>query len=215
MIENQELLQSLNWRYATKKFDPTRKIPAEDWAVLEEALRLSPSSYGLQPWKFIVVTNQAVKEQLVPFSWDQRQIADCSHLVVFTFKKIVTEEDADAFVAFIARTRGVAPETLNFYRDMMVGDIVKGPRSKIADVWASRQTYIAMGNFLTCAALLGLDVCPMEGLDPLRYDEILGLTESAYRTVAACPVGYRASDDKYASLAKVRFPASDVIRHID
>jgi nitroreductase len=212
-ISSDSLLQQLTWRYATKKFDPSKKISAADWAVLEQALILTASSYGLQPWKFIVVTDPALKAKLRPASWNQSQVEDCSHLVVFTAKQDVTEADVDAFIARTAEVRGTTVESLAGYKGFMMGDLVNGPRHAIIDQWAARQTYIAMGNLLTSAALLGIDTCPFEGIEPAKYDEILGLTGSGYATVAACPVGYRAADDKYASAPKVRFEAKDIIDH--
>lgn len=212
-ILGESLLQQLNWRYATKKFDPSKKISPADWAVLEQALVLTPSSYGLQPWKFVVVTDPALKAKLRPASWNQSQVEDCSHLVVFTAKQDITEADVDRFIARTAEVRGATVESLAGYRGYMVGDLVKGPRHAIIHEWAARQTYIAMGNLLTSVALLGIDTCPFEGIEPAKYDEILGLQGSGYATVAACPVGYRAADDKYASAPKVRFKAKDIVEH--
>jgi len=212
-ITGESLLQQLNWRYATKKFDPTRKIPAADWAVLEQALVLTASSYGLQPWKFIVVTDPSLKTKLRAASWNQGQVEDCSHHVVLTAKQDISEADLDRFIARTAEVRGVTAESLAGYRGFMLGDLVNGPRHAIINEWAARQAYIAMGNLLTSAAVLGIDACPFEGIEPAKYDEILGLQGTGYGTVAACPVGYRAADDKYASAPKVRFEAKDVVDH--
>ncbi len=213
-ISTDTLLEAHHWRYAVKKFDPARRIPADTWDALEQALVLSASSYGLQPWKFLVVNNPELREKLVPVSWNQRQVADASHFVVFTIKNKTTEADVDRLIAKTAAVRNIPAEELAFYKDMIMSDVVVGPRSAIADVWASRQVYLAFGNLLTSAALLGIDTCPMEGLDPVKYDEILGLTGSGYSTIAACPCGYRAADDLYATLAKVRYPRSEIIQHI-
>ncbi len=212
-IPGDSLLQQLNWRYATKKFDATRKISEGDWGTLEKALILTASSYGLQPWKFIIVTDPALKAKLRPASWNQSQVEDCSHLVVFTAKQDVTEADVDRFIARIAEVRGVSLESLAGYKGFMMGDLVNGPRHAIIGEWAARQTYIAMGNLLTSAALLGIDACPFEGIEPAKYDEILGLKGTGYTTISACPVGYRATDDKYATAAKVRFEAKDIVEH--
>jgi nitroreductase len=210
-ISGESLLEQLNWRYATKKFDFAKKIPPADWTVLEQALVLTASSYGLQPWKFIVVTDPALKTKLRPASWNQAQVEDCSHLVVFAAKQDISEADVDRFIARVAEVRGVSVESLAGYRGFMVGDLVQGPRHAIIQEWAARQTYIAMGNLLTSAALLGIDACPFEGLEPVKYDEILGLDGTGFATVAACPLGYRAADDKYASTPKVRFETGDII----
>jgi len=214
MISREQLLAPLNWRYATKQFDPVRKISDADWAALEEALILTPSSFGLQPWNFVVVTDPAIREKLVPFSWGQRQPADCSHFVVFTIRENFGVADIDALLSRTIEVRGGELDKLNAYRDMMIGDLINGPRSKWIQEWMARQAYIALGNFMTSAALLGIDTCPMEGLDPVKYDEILGLSDLGLATVVACPAGYRSADDKYASLAKVRFTAEKLITRI-
>jgi nitroreductase len=213
-ISNETLLAQLRWRYATKKFDPTRKISADDWRTLEEALVLTPSSYGLQPWKFIVITDPVTKEKLVPVSWGQRQVADASHLVLFAIKTNLTADDIDHFLKRIAAVRGLNKDSLATYRQMMVGDVVEGDRSKVVAEWAARQVYIALGNFLTSAAMLGIDTCPMEGFEPAKYDEILGLPARGLAATVAAVAGYRAADDKYAMLPKVRFPAEEVIEYV-
>jgi nitroreductase len=212
-ISPEALLQSLRWRYATKRFDASRTIPAAAWAALEEALVLTPSSFGLQPWKFIVITDLTTKRALVPFSWNQTQVADCSHHVVFAIKKGITLADVDRFTAAIAESRGVAVETLKGYREMMAGFIGSATEQGWIDVWATRQVYIALGQFMTSAALLGVDACPMEGIDPAQYDDFLGLKAQGYQTVVACAAGYRAADDKYATLPKVRYPAAEIVQH--
>ena len=214
MISREQLLEPLNWRYATKQFDPARKISDADWAALEEALILTPSSYGLQPWNFIVVTDPAIRQSLVPFSWGQRQPADCSHFVVFAIKKNFGVADINALLDRTVEVRGGDRSKLDAYGDMMIGDIVNGPRSKWIKEWMARQAYIALGNFMTSAALLGIDTCPMEGMDPAKYDEILGLPERGLATVVACPAGYRSAGDKYALLPKVRFAAEQLITRI-
>ncbi len=206
----QQLIRQLNWRYATKKFDPNRKISADDWATLAEALVLTPSSFGLQPWKFIVVTDPATKEKLVPASWGQRQVADCSHLVVFAIKKDIGERDIDAHLDRVAEVRQVPRESLAGYRDAMINTLQNRDRNQ----WAARQVYIALGNFLTCAALLGIDACPMEGIEPAKYDEILGLAERRLATVVVAAAGYRDATDEYARLKKVRFPKHEVVLEI-
>src|SRR5512133_1419198 len=213
IISSDSLLQQLAWRYATKKFDPSKKVSADDWAVLEEALILTASSYRLQPWKFIVVTDPALKAKLRPASWNQSQVEDCSHLVVLTAKQDITEADVDHFIERIAEVRGATVESLAGYKGYMVCDLVNGPRHTIIHEWAARQTYIALGNLMTSAALLGVDACPFEGIEPAKYDEILDLKGTGYSTISACPLGYRAADDKYASAPKVRFEAKDVVEH--
>jgi nitroreductase len=210
-ITTTDLLEHLNWRYATKQFDSSKTISTEVWTALEDSLVLTPSSYGLQPWKFLVVTSQELKEKLKPLSWNQSQVTDCSHYVVFTIKKNLTAEHVDHFVARTAEIRGGSVEAIAGYRNMMVSDVVYGARSMNVNEWATRQTYIALGNFMTSAALLGVDTCPMEGIEPTKYDNLLGLPAKGYAAVVACAAGYRSAEDKYASLAKVRFLKSELI----
>jgi len=213
-ITTTNLIECLQWRYATKKFDPAKIIPAETWQALVDSLVLTPSSYGLQPWKFIVITNPELKTKLQPLSWNQVQVTDCSHYVVFAIKKNLNAEHVDRFVARTAEVRNSSVESISGYRNMMVADVVDGARSFNVNEWASRQTYIALGNFMTCAALLGVDTCPMEGIEPVNYDKVLELLPQGYTTVVACAAGYRSEDDKYATLAKVRFATDDVVTTI-
>jgi nitroreductase len=213
-IDREQLLTQLHWRYATKQFDPQRKISAENWAALEDALVLTPSSFGLQPWKFVVVTDRATRETLLPASYGQRQIVDASHLVVFAIKKNLGEQDVDAHINRLAEIRGGSRESLAGSRDIMVGSIVKGLDNAARNTWAAYQVYIALGNFLTSAALLGIDACPMEGIEPEKYDEILGLEKRGLGAIVVATAGYRLATDKYAALKKVRFPKEEVLWRI-
>tara|TARA_R110000850_G_scaffold9033_32_gene33419 strand:- start:2740 stop:3381 length:642 start_codon:yes stop_codon:yes gene_type:complete len=212
---NEILIEKLRWRYATKMFDPEKKISENDWKTLEDALVLTPSSYGLQPWKFYVIQNQELKESLVPASYKQQQVADCSHLLVFAVKKAMAEEDIDQLIEVTASARGTTPESLEFFRNMMIGDIVEGPRSKDSVTWAKLQSYIALGNFMTSAAMLNIDCCPMEGFVPEMYDAALGLTAKGLTTAVVCPAGYRSENDKYATSPKVRYSKEHLIERID
>lgn len=213
-MNHDEIIHSLNWRYATKKFDATKKIAEKDWKVLSESLRLAPSSYGLQPWKFLVVQNRETLKKLTPLSWGQTQVEDCSHFVVFTTMTKVSEEHIKKFIKKTADVRGVDAATLQGYQDMMIGDVVKGPRSEIAKWWAQRQAYIAMGFVMETAALLKVDTCAMEGIDPAGYDKVLGLEGTEWGTVAAVACGYRHAEDKYQGMKKVRFDTNDVIKFV-
>jgi nitroreductase len=211
---NEQLIAALNWRYATKVFDAAKKIPAGTWRTIEQSLVLTPTSYGLQPYKFLVVQDPAKRAELLPHSWGQKQVVDCSHFVVFTARTEMKKMDVDKLVARISSVRGVPAESMAPYWNMMVGDVVNGPRGKKAHEWAARQAYIALGNLMTCAAVLGVDACPMEGLVPAEYDRILKLEGNGFATVVACALGYRAASDKYAGLAKVRYEAKDLIQTI-
>jgi len=211
-IDSETLIHHLQWRYATKKFDPAAKIPAAHWTTLEHALRLTPSSFGLQPWKFVIVTNPAVRAELRKAAYNQTQITDASHLVVFTMNKDLGPADVERFIAHIAKVRGVKPEALEGYKQSILASVGR-PREQV-EAWAARQVYIALGNFLTSAALLGIDACPMEGFEPPKFNQILGLDKQGYSAVVLATAGYRAADDPYAKLAKVRFEPEDVIVHV-
>ena len=208
-----QLLASLEWRYATKAFD-TRKLPDATWAALEESLRLAPSSYGLQPWKFIVVNDPALRSKLRPVSWNQSQVTDASHLVVFARRTEVTETDVNEFFNQMVSERGADATKLEPYRQMMLGGVVKGKDAAAQKDWAARQVYIALGQLMGAAAAMAIDTCPLEGIDPDAYTEILGLKGTGYEVVVACAVGYRSSEDKYAGMKKIRFPAARVISRV-
>ncbi len=210
IVSNEKLREQLQWRYATKRFDAARKISQEDWETLEECLRLSPSSFGLQPWKFIVVQDQELRRALRPKTWDQPQIEEASHLVVFTVKKQVNALDVERLMTHIAETRDIPRASLADYQRLILGFLTP---DFDAHAWAIRQVYLALGQFLTAAALLGIDACPMEGFEPAAYDRLLKLEESGYNSVVLVTAGFRASDDPYAHAKKVRFAATDIIEY--
>ena len=213
-ITTEQLLSSLRWRYATKSFDPARKISAATWAALEDALVLAPSSFGLQPWRFLVVGDTAIRAKLRPHSWDQAQVTDASHFVVILARTEITTGDIAHFIDRVAEVRGQPATALDSYRQIMEGSLLTDARKPHLHDWAARQAYIAMGQLMTAAAVLGIDTCPMEGFDPSKYDEILGVRKDGYATIAAVALGYREAGDKYATLPKVRYPKAEVIKTI-
>lgn len=213
-IGEETLLDALKWRYATKQFDPAKKIAPATWTALEDALVLSPSSFGLQPWKFVVVDDPAIREALVAKSWGQRQVVDASHLVVFTVKHPLTADDVHRHIVRTSEVQGTPLEKLAGFEKVVAGFLEKPPYPLDLQAWSTRQVYLALGNFMTAAALLGVDTCPMEGLDPAGYDAVLGLEGSGYFTVAACPAGYRAETDKYSAAPKVRFEKHHMITRL-
>lgn len=213
-ISQQTLLEALNWRYATKAYDATKKISDDLWKTLEQSLVLAPSSYGLQPYKFLVVKDAAKRAELRPHSWGQPQITDASHLVVFAARTTLTEAHVKEFIQLVSEVRGVPTDALAGYRDMMLGTLVTGPVSAVIHHWAARQAYIALGELLTSAALLGVDATPMEGFNPAEYDKALGLEGSGYSAVVVAALGYRSTEDKSASLPKVRFSAQQLIETV-
>ncbi|GAB5562608.1 MAG: NAD(P)H-dependent oxidoreductase [Synoicihabitans sp.] len=212
-VSNAQLLEALNWRYATKQFDSARKIEDGIWQTLEEALILAPSSFGLQPWKFVVVKDEAVKDQLVAASWNQTQPRDCSHFVVLAVKRDIGDDHLDRYMARTAEVRGTSVESMTPFRNVIKGSLDAARKEGRLDVWQTHQIYIALGQFMAAAALVGVDTCPMEGIVPVKYDEILGLEGTGWATVVACAAGYRSENDKYATRPKVRFPTEEVIEY--
>jgi nitroreductase len=211
MTTSTEIQKKLEWRYATKAFDPAKKIPAEKWETLENSLLLAPSSMGLQPWKFIVVENADLRAKLRPVSYNQSQITDASHLVVLAAHKGVDEKFIDRYVDRIMQVRGVTRESLAGYEKSMKDALLTRTDK---NTWAARQAYIAMGFILETAALLEVDACPMEGFNPAAYDELLGLNSTEYGSVAVVALGYRSPQDPFQNAAKVRFPKAEVLTHI-
>lgn len=203
------ILNALNWRYAVKQFDPTRKIDAAVWADLEKSLALTPSSFGLQPWQFLIVDNPDVRAQLVPHSWHQRQVADASHLVIMAVRTSIDHAYINSYLDDVAATRQTNRDALAGFEKMLTG-----AASMLTPEWAARQAYIALGQFMLAAALLDIDTCPMEGFSAPDYDRILGLADHGLTTAVLCPAGYRAPTDSYAAAPKVRWPVADVVKHI-
>ena len=213
LLKPSELEAQMRWRYACKKFDTDRTIPPETWSTLEQSLILSPSSFGLQPWKFVVVKTQEMKERLVAASYGQAQVRDCSHLVVFATRDPMTEDDVHRYLDRIVQVRGVTRESLAGFQKVMLAFLAKPPEGLSLNEWAARQTFIALGTFMTAAAAIGLDTCQLEGIVPSKYDEILELPAMGYHTVVACAAGYRSAHDRYATVPKVRFATEDVVIH--
>jgi nitroreductase len=213
-FSKENLIAAMNWRYATKMFDPTIMIDKETLQALLDTLVLTPSSYGLQPWKFIIVQNPTMRKNLREASWNQAQVEDCSHMVVFAIKETLDIAHVEHYLSRMAQVRGLELQTFDGLKKMLIGDLISGPRSKVITEWAARQAYIALGNLMTACAVLGVDACPLEGINPVKYDEILGLEGSGFKTVVACPIGYRKASDKYALAKKVRFTNDEVIQFI-
>lgn len=204
------LIESLNWRYACKKFDSEKKLSEQDVNTLLETMRLTASSYGMQPWSFVRVTNPELRAKILEHSWNQKQVVDASDLFILCAKTNIDEAMVDAYIDDIVKTRKVAKETLEGFKKMMMYTIAWDDARKAT--WAEKQIYIAMGTLLTACATLKIDSCPMEGFVPAKVDEVLGLRDMGLRSVLMCPVGYRAADDNYADLEKVRFESSEVIK---
>ena len=192
-----------NWRYATKKFDSTKKISTEDLNTLKEAIRLSSSSYGLQLYKVLIVENPELRAKIQPAAWGQSQIVDASHLIVFANQTNVTEADIDGYLKNVAETRNIPETALSGYGDFMKGGILSRSDDDKAN-WTSKQTYLALGNLLNAAAELKIDVTPMEGFVPAQVNEILGLNELGLNATLIATVGYRHEEDATQYQKKVR-----------
>ena len=204
------VIEAMKWRYATQKFDTTKKLTEEQIDELLQAIILSPSSFGLQPWKFILVTNPEVRKKLREVGYNQLKITEASHLIVFTVEKNIDEKLADKFIESISKIRGVNIADLKGYADMIKGSIAsRTPEQNVE--WATRQVYIALGVLITSAAIQGIDVGPMEGFDPKKFDEILGLEKMGLESKVIAAVGFRASDDPSASYKKVRYSQDEIV----
>lgn len=197
------ILEHRTWRYATKKFDTTKKVSDEDLETLLEATRLSASSYGLQPYHVIVVSDQKVKEQLKPASWNQSQITDASHIIVFANATEFGEELVDDYLTNVSETRNIPEEGLKGYSDFMKSKLIDLPTETKSN-WTARQAYIAFGNLMQAAAELKIDTCPMEGFESDKYNEILGLEDKNLNAAVVLAVGYRSAEDETQHLPKVR-----------
>ena len=194
---------NLNWRYATKKFDISKNIPEVDLEQLLEAIRLSPSSYGLQPYQVFVIKNPELREKLKAAAWNQPQIVDASHLLVFANLKEIDKVYVDAYLDMIADTRNQTREDLSGLENMLDNTVLKFSSEK-KNQWASNQAYIVLGNLLSAAANSKIDACPMEGFEAIKFDEILGLKEIGLTTAVIATLGYRSSEDKQQYAIKVR-----------
>ena len=207
------VLEHRTWRYATKKFDSTKKVSEQDLETLLEATRLSASSYGLQPYHVFVVTNPKIREKLKPVSWGQSQITDASHLIIFANVVDFGEELVDAYVHNASTTRNIPTESLKGYADFMKSKLLELP-SETKNNWTTKQAYIAFSNMMQAAAELKIDTCPMEGFDHDAYNEILGLTEKDLNAAVVLAIGYRSEEDGTQHLAKVRKSKEELFTHI-
>jgi nitroreductase len=196
-------IENANWRYATKKFDATKKVSKDDLEKLKEAIRLSSSSYGLQPYQVFIIENPEIRQQLLPASWGQTQIVDAAFVVVFASITNIGEKEIDAYLKNITETRGILMESIQGYADFMKSKITTLPLED-RNTWTSKQTYIALANLLSAAAELKIDVTPMEGFVSEKYNEILGLSEKNLNASLVATVGYRHEEDATQHYEKVR-----------
>ena len=202
-------LENQNWRYATKKYDASKKITTEDLNTLKEAIRLSSSSYGLQLYKVFIVDNPELRAQLQPAAWGQTQITEASHLFVFANQTTVDAEDIEGYLKNAEQTRSLPKGTLNGYGDFMKGSLLNLPEDA-KKVWTAKQTYLALGNLLNAAAELKIDATPMEGFDPAQFNTILGLDKLNLNAAVVAAVGYRQEEDDTQHYKKVRKSNEDL-----
>ncbi|WP_298423206.1 NAD(P)H-dependent oxidoreductase [uncultured Kordia sp.] len=205
-----QILDSLKWRYATKKFDANRFLNTAQLDTLKEAFNLTATSYGLQPIRLVVIQNKEVQEQLVPHSWNQRQVVDASHLLVICIENTVDTETIEAYFNRVKAIRNTPDEILAPFKEFMTNSF-KGRTQEDLNIWSAKQAYLAMGNLLTVCGAEQIDACPMEGFVSEKYDEILGLEAHGLSSVLVLPVGYRAEDDMFADFKKVRKSISESI----
>ncbi|MFH4968926.1 NAD(P)H-dependent oxidoreductase [Gaetbulibacter sp. M240] len=206
-------IQQLQWRYATKKFDPNKILSQEKINILKEAFNLTATSYGLQTISMVVVQDQALREQLWPHAYNQEQVLHASHLLVICIQKEIVAQDVVDFFNNIKDIRNTDENILNPYRENLIQTIQK--QSLIEQQqWSTNQAYIALGNLMTVCAIENIDSCPMEGFNPEKFDSILNLGERGLKSVLLLPVGYRASDDMFSDFKKVRKPIHETIIEI-
>lgn len=199
----ENILEHLEWRYAVKKFDAGRILSEEKIEKLRNAFNLTATSYGLQPVKMVVVQNKDLQEKLVPYSFDQQQVAQASHILVLCITTNIDEEYIGKYFEQIKKVRGTSDEILNPFKEEMVRNFSSKKNLEITS-WATNQAYLAMGNLLTVCAVEKIDSCPMEGFQPSGYDKLLGLESHDLTSVLVMPVGYRAKDDMFSDFKKVR-----------
>lgn len=204
------IIDSLNWRYAVKKFDALKKVSNENLSLLMESINLTATSYGLQPIKVLNIQNREIREKLFFHSWEQRQVLDASHYFVFTSLKKVDNDWIEDIVHSKGLSMNKTPEEMKFYEDLIKNKLAEKTKEEMSQ-WCSKQNYIALGNVLTVAAMLKIDTCPMEGLDPKKYDEILNLNSTNWKADFALCIGYRHVEDKHQKYKKCRRELSSVV----
>lgn len=205
-----DIIESLNWRYAVKSFDPNKKLTASQVGRIKEGLQLTPTSMGLQLMQFIIIENQALKNQLVPLAFNQNQVKDCSHLIILCRKSKVEETDITTFVERTGKVRELESQdpALQNYEKMLRSSLDLPHEQQKA--WMENQVYIALGNLMTVCAAEKIDACPMEGFNRQQVNDFLQLPEKNLNAVVLCPIGYRSTKDKYSKTAKVRRAETDL-----
>lgn len=208
-----DIIKCLEWRYAVKKFDPSKKLSNEKVRMLKQAFNLTPTSFGLQPMKMIVISDKELQEKFVELSYNQRQVADASHLLIFCIDDDTTSEDINTYFDLEKRKRNVSEEVVGDFRNHLL-NMYKNMSVEDRQLSAKYQTYIALGNLMTVCAVEKIDAIPMEGFIPSKVDELLKLNDRNLKSVLMMPVGYRAEDDQMSAMAKVRKSLKETIIEI-
>lgn len=206
---NTTILDALKWRYATKQFDTSRKVSEDDIAAILEAGNLMPTSYGLQPFRIISITDEALKAKLLAASYGQKHLVENSHLIVVATRTDIDEAMIAEYAARIETTRGLPTGTVDDYKAMMVGDLINRTGEARAQ-WAAKQAYLALGGMIVEASVRGVDNTAAEGFVPDQYDEILGLSEKNLHATVVIALGYRAESDQSQHYTKVRIAPNDM-----
>ncbi|PKG52301.1 NAD(P)H-dependent oxidoreductase [Olleya sp. 1-3] len=205
-----DIIKQLNWRYATKSFDTQRLVSDKDIKALTEAFNLTATSYGLQPLKLMVIKDKDLQSQLVPVSYNQKQVGEASHLLVFCIESQMDTTFITSYFDRVKSIRNTEDAILDPFKTFLIEDFKNKSQSE-KEAWAVKQAYLALGNIMTVCALLNIDACPMEGFSPSDYDTVLGLEALKLKSVLVMPIGYRAKDDFMADLQKVRRPIKDTV----
>ena len=208
------IINQLQWRYATKKFDENKKLSQEKLSILKEAFNLTATSYGLQPVKMVVVSNAETIKKLVPMSYNQAQIGTASHILVLCTETNVDTAFIKNYFDLVEKTRNTPRDVLSSFEEFLIDDFSKKTQEE-KDIWGAKQTYLIMGNLLTVCAIEEIDACPIEGFVPKQYDEFLNLSEKGLQSVLVLAVGYRAEDDMFSEMKKVRRELEEMVIEIN
>ena len=209
-----DILAQLQWRYATKKFDENKKLSTEKLNILKKAFNLTATSYGLQPVKLVVVSNPKTIQELVPISYNQPQIGNASHILVLCTETEVDTAFIKNYFDLVEKTRNTPRTVLSSFEEFLIDDFSKKTQEE-KDAWATKQAYLIMGNLLTVCAAEKIDACPIEGFVPKQYDEFFKLNEKGLQSVLVLAVGYRAEDDMFSEMKKVRRGIEEMVIEID
>ncbi|CAM4301862.1 NAD(P)H-dependent oxidoreductase [Gillisia hiemivivida] len=207
-------IEALKWRYATKKFDENRILSEDKIEILKHAFNLTATSYGLQPIKMVIVRNKALQSKLVKYSMNQQQVGSASHVLVLCIEREIDKNFIENYFNYVQKIRATPNEILSPFKDFLIDDFKNKHIDEITS-WATNQAFLALGTLLTVSATEAIDACPMEGFEPEKYDEVLGLDKLNLKSVLVLPVGFRAKDDMFSEFKKVRRPISDVIIELE